>query len=131
MPQMRKAISAFLEDLKMYSICDADIFSLRLCFEEAVINSIKHARCSRKNPKINIEWEISRNVVRIGVEDEGEGFDYTNIPDPTKGKSLFKAGGRGLYLIRKFMDKVEFNKKGNFIKMVKYIRNKTKIEYNN
>ena len=46
------------------------------------------------------------------------------MPDPTKDRELLKPGGRGLFLIKNFMDKVEFNRKGNTVKMVKLLRNR-------
>ena len=54
------------------------------------------------------------------VRDEGQGFDPKFLPDPTDPEHLLKPSGRGLMLIRTFMDKVEFNKSGTEITMVKH-----------
>jgi len=53
------------------------------------------------------------------VEDEGEGFDVREIPDPCDPANLFKTSGRGVLLIHNIMDEVEYNAQGNRVKMVK------------
>ena len=54
------------------------------------------------------------------VEDEGDGFDPSGLPDPDDPRGLEESSGRGLILIRSFMDEVSFNDKGNQIRMVKW-----------
>ena len=55
------------------------------------------------------------------MEDEGSGFDPEKVPDPTVEENMLKYGGRGVYLIKRLMDEVEYNDRGNRVKMVKYI----------
>ena len=52
--------------------------------------------------------------------DEGDGFDPNDVPDPRCGENLYKIDGRGLFLIRSYMDVVEFNEPGNQVHMVRY-----------
>jgi anti-sigma regulatory factor (Ser/Thr protein kinase) len=54
------------------------------------------------------------------LTDEGEGFDPEAVPDPRNGENLLKTSGRGLLLIRSYMDEVMFNDRGNCVHMVKY-----------
>lgn len=68
---------------------------------------------------VNVSAEESRNEAVYIVRDEGPGFDVSNLPDPRDQDNLEKVSGRGLLLIRTFMDYTEFNKKGNEIKMIK------------
>ena len=56
------------------------------------------------------------------MEDQGKGFDRVALPDPTKDEHILRSHGRGVYLVHKLMDKVEYNEKGNKVKLVKYFK---------
>jgi serine/threonine-protein kinase RsbW len=56
------------------------------------------------------------------MRDEGDGFDYKNLPDPTLEENLQELKGRGVYLIRRLMDEVVFNEAGNQITMIKKLK---------
>ena len=58
------------------------------------------------------------------IEDEGPGFDPLKLPDPTKKENLLLEGGRGVFLMQKLMDKVEYDDKGNKVSMIKLIKEK-------
>jgi anti-sigma regulatory factor (Ser/Thr protein kinase) len=62
---------------------------------------------------------LSRSQAQYTVRDEGHGFDPSTLPDPTDPENVGKVNGRGLFLIRTFMDEVSFNETGNEITMVK------------
>jgi len=72
--------------------------------------------CSRR---VNIEVEYSDEHICIQVSDEGPGFDPAGIPDPTAPENLHQISGRGIFLIRNFMDQVAHNRVGNQITMTK------------
>lgn len=69
--------------------------------------------------KIYVEATLSENEGRFSVRDEGPGFDPLNLPDPTDPANLEKPSGRGLLLMRTFMDDVQFNETGNQVTLVK------------
>jgi serine/threonine-protein kinase RsbW len=54
----------------------------------------------------------------VCVSDEGAGFDPSRVPDPTRPENLNRPGGRGLFLIRSLMDEMEYNERGNSLRMV-------------
>jgi serine/threonine-protein kinase RsbW len=89
--------------------------------EETVRNAIEHGNLKDKRSRVIINYRISGDRFTIEVEDEGAGFDHRALPDPTHGDNLMKNSGRGVYLVRRLMDKVEFNEKGNKVKLTKYI----------
>ncbi|MER3632266.1 MAG: hypothetical protein C4325_08950 [Blastocatellia bacterium] len=62
---------------------------------------------------------MTRKEARFTVEDEGEGFDVSSIPDPLDPDNLFKASGRGVLFIFNIMDEVQYNERGNRLTMVK------------
>jgi anti-sigma regulatory factor (Ser/Thr protein kinase) len=68
---------------------------------------------------VHVTERITDKAVVYVVRDEGNGFDVSSVPDPTNSQNLLRASGRGLMLIRTFMDEVLFNDTGNEIIMVK------------
>ena len=97
-----------------------NIFDLRLCLEEALINAVKHGNKMDKNKSIFMKVVFKKNFLCFEIKDEGQGFDYDNIIIPTKKENLEMLSKRGVFLIKKFMDEVEFLDNGSRIKMVKY-----------
>ncbi|MFW6353153.1 MAG: ATP-binding protein, partial [Verrucomicrobiota bacterium] len=96
------------------------LFAVKLAIEEAVINAIKHGNQLDTTKKVNVEFVIDEDKVTISVADEGEGFDPDSVPDPREDGNIASDYGRGLLLIRAYMDSVEFNDKGNKVTMIKY-----------
>jgi serine/threonine-protein kinase RsbW len=77
---------------------------------ESVINAIKHGNSGDERKRVHVEFtplEISApRGIAIRVRDEGPGFDPETLPDPLAPENLLKASGRGIFLIRSFMDEV-------------------------
>lgn len=84
---------------------------------EAVNNAIIHGNRSDKNKKVNIEISMKNEMLQITVEDEGKGFKPNEVPDPTKPENIESVNGRGVFLMKKLADRIEFNRKGNCVKM--------------
>ena len=110
---------AFLKPLALSDVCR---FDLRLCLEEALINAIKHGNKQKKAAKVHLTVESDKKKVFFVVEDEGCGFDPVKLPDCTQKSNLWKCRGRGIYLIHQLMDKVDYNSKGNCVRMVKFLK---------
>lgn len=115
-----------LSELKASEFSQEDIFAVHLALEEAFINAITHGNKMDADKQIQIDYLIGSDRVEISMTDEGDGFDPKTVPDPRYGENLYKAEGRGLFLIRAFMDVVEFNDRGNAMRMVRY-REKPRI----
>ena len=117
-------IPAFVNDLlkrlEPLGVDRKNIFDIRLSLEEALINAVKHGNRLDKNKGVFLKIDVSPQLLEIEIKDEGRGFDHKNIPSPTDEKNIDKSSGRGIFLIKKFMDKVEFLDGGTKIKMVKY-----------
>lgn len=119
---IRKVSSKVLSSLAPYKIDESDIFDVRLCVEEAVINAIMHGNQKKKEKPVKITYWIKDDKLNIEVEDKGAGFDYKHLSNPTINDNIMKSCGRGVYLINKLMDEVEYNEAGNKIKMAKYLK---------
>ncbi len=96
-----------------------DVFGVRLALEEALVNAIKHGNRMDPNKTVRIECQVLEDKVRITIEDEGEGFNASEVPDPTMDENLEKPGGRGIMLMRSFMTLIEYNERGNRLVMEK------------
>ena len=105
------AAQAFEED---------DLFAIHLALEEALMNAAKHGNALDPNKEVNVEYEVTAEKFDVTVTDQGDGFDPDALPDPRSKENLYKYGGRGVLLMRAYMDVVEFNSKGNRVHMVKY-----------
>ena len=81
---------------------------LLLSVTEATTNAIIHANKSNKDKKVKIEVTVADKKLIISVKDEGTGFDPHNVPDPTAPENLLKDSGRGLYLMKVYMDEVKY-----------------------
>ncbi len=80
---------------------------------------LRHNKSPYKDRSVKIVASISENQAVLEIVDEGEGFDFYNLPDPTEPENLFLPSGRGILLARYFLDKVEFQGKGNRVVLVK------------
>ena len=84
---------------------------------EAVNNAIIHGNKSNSSLRVKIEFVHKKRILVISVEDEGTGFRPKEIPDPTKPENIENITGRGVFLMSKLADKIEFNDKGNRVTM--------------
>ena len=96
-----------------------DCFGVRLALEEALVNAIKHGNRMDPDKKVNVACELTADEITVAIEDQGEGFKLAEVPDPTDADNLEKPGGRGIMLIRSFMNGFGYNDKGNRLTMSK------------
>ncbi|HLZ44162.1 MAG TPA: ATP-binding protein [Gemmatimonadales bacterium] len=90
-------------------------FNLRTALAEALGNAIRYGTGEDPGRTVRVRVEVGRDVVRIYVIDDGQGFDPSRLPDPTHPDNLERDYGRGLFVIRHLVDDVAFNEKGNGI----------------
>jgi len=109
-----------LSSLKANKFSQEDIFAVHLALEEAFINSIKHGNKMDPTKEVKIDYSVTLDKIEISVTDQGKGFQPDAVPDPRFGDNLYKAGGRGLFLMRSYMNEIKFNESGNSLRMVKY-----------
>jgi serine/threonine-protein kinase RsbW len=94
-----------------------DIFAMRLCFEEAVTNAIRHGNKCSPDKKVTVVADVSDEQIRVVVNDEGEGFEPEDVPDPTAPEFIERPSGRGLMLMRAYLNFVEYSDNGRRITM--------------
>ena len=85
---------------------------------EAVNNAIVHGNKEDKNKKVKIQLRKNKKSVRFVIEDEGAGFDFSSLPDPTSPENINKVKGRGIFLIKNLADKAKFKNGGRVVDML-------------
>jgi len=93
-------------------------FRLRVVLSEALTNAIVRRNGEDRNKWVDVRAELVPESIRVSVTDEGPGFDPDAVPEPLRPEQLDEATGRGLFLIRKLVDTVQFNERGNSICMI-------------
>jgi len=83
-------------------------FWLTVAIREAVNNAIKHGNRLDQRKLVRIRFEVGPGELRVWVRDRGRGFEPNRLPSPLAADNLLKGGGRGVYFMRKFMDKVSY-----------------------
>lgn len=111
---VEKAIDEISAELKLAQEAYGKIMVSSL---EAVNNAIIHGNGSNEEKAVKILIQIEDKVMTVSVEDEGEGFIPDRIPDPTKPENIENLRGRGVFLMSKLADKIQFNSKGNIVIM--------------
>ncbi len=115
----REVQERIIESLERRDFAMRDVFGVRLALEEALVNAIKHGNRMDPDKTVRVNWQVCETKVRIVIEDQGEGFDVNDVPDPTEDENLEKPGGRGIMLMRSFMNLIEYNDSGNCLTLEK------------
>jgi serine/threonine-protein kinase RsbW len=116
---MHIVLDYLMKRVEKQGVCKPEKTNLFVALDEAFVNAVKHGNKFDHKKNIRIIADISKDEARFTVEDEGEGFDVTNIPDPLDPENLFKTSGRGVLFIYNIMDEVQYNDRGNRLTMVK------------
>jgi len=117
--QAKIAEDRVIEATRACKYTEEDIFAMRLSMEEALLNAIRHGNTKDQQKKITLRYCVNEQQIDIYVADEGSGFDPMKIADPTLPENLERPNGRGVMLMRAYMNLVEYNDIGNVVHMVK------------
>jgi serine/threonine-protein kinase RsbW len=116
---MNGVLEYLQERVAKLGLIQPDRSNLFVALDEAFVNAVKHGNKNDPTKLLKITAELSPQEASFTVEDEGEGFDVREIPDPCDPANLFRTSGRGVLLIYNIMDEVEYNAQGNRVKMIK------------
>ncbi|MBF0503626.1 MAG: ATP-binding protein [Candidatus Omnitrophica bacterium] len=115
-------VASVVKKLRDIQIDEDTLFDLKLCLHEAVVNAVKHGNKEKSDLTVHVLVKVSTKEITMEISDQGQGFDFNKIPNPTTEDNIGKLHGRGVYLILHSMDHVRFLNKGRTIKMVKALR---------
>lgn len=90
---------------------------LMLAASEAVTNAMRHGNKMDATKKVHVNAEVTSEYIQLMVEDEGDGFNPDDIPDPLDPENLLKPSGRGVFLMKTYCDEVEHDKGGRRIRL--------------
>ncbi len=95
---------------------------IELALREALANAILHGNGANRRKHVQLDcYQQKDQSILLVVRDQGNGFNPERVGDPREPKNIYRAGGRGIFLIRHFMDEVEFHRNGSEIRMRKRI----------
>lgn len=102
------------------------VCALKLCIQEALLNGFIHGNNYDKSKDLILKYHYDKksSVFTVNIKDAGRGFDFTSLPDPTKEENILCEHGRGVFIIREYMDEMKYNKKGNELTFSKKIKQK-------
>ncbi len=118
--QIKVAISSRFENIDLVDVVmeaamrhfgfdEENVERLGLAIREGVANGVRHGNQQEPTKKVEITCELKQGVMVLRIKDEGSGFDVDAVPDPLAGDNLFNPSGRGILLMRAFMDRVDFS----------------------
>jgi serine/threonine-protein kinase RsbW len=87
-----------------------DLMKVGVAIRESVVNAVVHGNRYNSNKKVRFSVSSDGQRFMVQVGDEGEGFDFNSIPDPLAPENLMRTSGRGIFLIRSFMDDVQLRR---------------------
>ncbi|MFN0277119.1 MAG: ATP-binding protein [Pyrinomonadaceae bacterium] len=119
MSLMHIVLEYLMKRVEKLGVCKPEQSNLFVALDEAFVNAVKHGNKFDAEKLIRVAAEVSRDEARFTIEDQGDGFDVNNIPDPLDPENLFKTSGRGVLFIYNIMDEVKYNERGNRLTMVK------------
>ena len=111
-------VERLIDDLSdEYNLQDDIYGKLLLSVVEAVNNAIVHGNKMDFDKDVVLEYSIDDTKIDFIITDKGDGFDFNNIPDPTKPENIEKTHGRGIFLMNHLADEIEFTKNGSIVKL--------------
>ena len=99
-------VNYFCKDI---NLADDLLANVLLAVTEATTNAIIHANKCDQSKIVRVDARVEDSKLIVSVKDEGRGFDPGKIPDPTEPENLLKDSGRGVYLMKVYMDNLEYN----------------------
>ena len=100
-----------------------EVMQIAMAVREAAVNAVLHGNAYDPEKKVELEFERTTDDLVITIRDQGKGMDPAKIPDPLAPENLLKTSGRGIFLIRSFMDDVQIkpSQAGTEIKLFKHV----------
>jgi serine/threonine-protein kinase RsbW len=118
--EARRVQEEIEEALRAQAYSPHEIFGIKLALEEALVNAIKHGNQMDRSKTVQIAYRVTAERFDVLVADQGPGFDPADVPDPTAVENLERPSGRGVMLMKHYMNVVGYNESGNSVFMTKY-----------
>ena len=117
-PESLSDIERLIDEVRSKFHVSEDVFgNMLVAVTEAATNAIYHGNKADPKKKIKVSYMLSDHNLRFTIADEGTGFDYYNLPDPTAPENLEKECGRGIFLMRHLTDQLVFSENGRIVEL--------------
>ena len=102
---------------------EEEVLQISMAVREAAVNAVLHGNAYDPAKKVTLELERTSSGMMITIRDQGKGLDPALVPDPLAPENLLKTSGRGIFLMRSFMDEVEIHpsQTGTELKLIKHV----------
>lgn len=108
-----KIVESFIDNAREKYPINEDIYgNIMISVTECVTNAIVHGNNLDVNKKVDLELHLDENQVEFVIMDEGKGFDFDHLVDPTSPENLEKTGGRGIFIMKHLSDGIKFEDNG-------------------
>jgi serine/threonine-protein kinase RsbW len=117
-PESLGVVENIIDEVRDHYDVSEDVYgNILVALTEAVTNAIYHGNKSDPSKKISLSYQVKNNNLRFVVADQGPGFDYFNLPDPTAPENLEKECGRGIFLMKHLTDQLIFSENGRVVEL--------------
>ena len=117
-PESINLVEKLIDEIKSeYNIHEECYGNMLVAVTEAVNNAIQHGNKYDPEKMVHISYEIEPDQIAFTVSDEGTGFDYLNLPDPTDPENIEKPTGRGVFLMKHLADQIIFSENGKVVEL--------------
>jgi len=117
-----RIIESFIDNAKEKYHLNDDIYgNIMIAVTEAVNNAIRHGNKDNSSKNVSISLSLEDGMIKFKVQDEGNGFDFHKLPDPTAPENISKPGGRGIFLMKHLSDEVDFKENGKVVELSFYV----------
>ncbi len=117
-PKNVAAVESFVRNVVERYKLGPDVHgNILISLTEAVNNAITHGNLNDESKTVQIQIQKRKGCLAFRVSDEGGGFDYRSLPDPTTPENVTQLGGRGVFLMHQLSDKVRFHNNGSTVEM--------------
>lgn len=117
-PDSIRLVERLIDDVcQIFNVHEDSYGNILIAVTEAVNNAISHGNRNDPEKFVNIGFQNSERQLIFSVTDEGNGFDYLGLPDPTDPANIEKISGRGVFLMKNLADSIEFEHNGQTVKL--------------
>ena len=117
-----RIVESFVDNAKeKYKLNDDVYGNIMIAIVESVNNAIIHGNKTNKEKNVSLSASLLGEEIKFVISDQGDGFDYDNLPDPTAPENIDKVGGRGIFLIKHLADEIHFNNEGRTLELTFYL----------
>ena len=117
-----RIVESFIDNArKKHNLNDELYGNIMISVIESVNNAIVHGNKANKAKNVDLSLRLDDEQIRFVIQDEGNGFDFSNLPDPTAPENLERTRGRGIFLMKHLADELNFKNNGQRVELTFYL----------